>query len=119
MKLEGDYLYPETPEEAIAFIDCEVEVDLFLSGWSGAEAGFRIDFRRLDRPEQYRIHRTVALESLRYRKGEPWCFAMTSGILVGNWEERCVVELRFHKRAIYLVSNADEFRDLAQWLEEK
>jgi len=123
MKLEGDYMYPESPEEAAAFLGKEIEFRNYrVIGPYNKVTLTNVTTIMID-IQSFRISRTVAREALRYREGEPWaCVGDNTaedidvgGYIVDEFQARYVL----HKRAVYLVSNAEEFRALAQWLQEK
>jgi hypothetical protein len=124
MKLEGDYLYPETPEEAMAFLG--MHGDRFLpSGmlwwrYDKIDVAFIAETFRFN--QLLRISRTVARKTLCYQEGEPWCRLDDTEdlVVIGNWSAKRSIEFGntyLHKRALYLLNNADEFRTLSGWLQ--
>ena len=124
MRIEGEYLYPETAEEAITFLQCDYQ----RGGWindDGSQAWMSERYLEVDCiPDEIRIHISVVREILKYRPEEPWCFVGPWGddeeIRISNYHvfEWGPKTLGLHKRAIYLVNNAEQFRQLYDWLKE-
>ncbi|HKK21006.1 MAG TPA: hypothetical protein VJ983_05985 [candidate division Zixibacteria bacterium] len=125
MKLEGDYLYPETPEEAIAFLSGYFEQKWDDEVWHKAVGLQNGDCSNVG-VEALRIPIQAVREAIRYQEGEPWCGLTPLGnddyeileVSKQSGDEWSNPFPTLHKRAIYLVNNADEFRDLYEWLKE-
>jgi len=116
MRIEGDYLYPESPEEAMAFLGKEIEFRNYrVIGPYNKVTLTNVTTIMID-IQSFRISRTVACEALRYREGEPWCEDEDEMIVMYSSDSRDAPAApinALHKRAIYLVNSANEFRDLS------